>query len=101
MKREPRRTAAPRLQADGAPWRTMTEADALAYLLEAERRRRDETEEPDGIADIREPKERARARKQWRRENGICGCGDPLDPAEPYVSCQRCRDRARRRRQSY
>ena len=92
---------------DADPWRTMTAADALKWLLgwEAEQRLL-ANPEPD-FWEV-PYKQRAKVRKDWRREHQRCvNCGDPLQAniVDVFVTCDSCRENARdaasRRRRYY
>ena len=93
---------------DADPWRTMTAADALKWLLKWDvEQRQFANPEPD-FWDV-PYKQRAQVRKEWREANGKCkNCGGtmPADSPMYVVNCAGCREsrnaqRWRRRSNGY
>ena len=85
---------APDSGAEGAPWRTMTACDALAFLVAEDVARR--TREGRGEAHelgLGGPANRRRL-VAWRRENQLCPkCGRGLPADEPeFKNCPLCRE---------
>ena len=73
---------------NAAPWRSMTAADALAWLVAEDVARRASERHAPGLSG---PANRKRL-IAWRREHGFCPkCGRPIPADEQFIHCPRCR----------
>ena len=81
-------TPTPQQPLDGAPWRSMTAAAALAWLLAEDVARRASEPPPPSLGGHANRKKLV----AWRRENGRCSkCGRAIPADEQFVHCRRCR----------